>query len=50
MPKIMYWSYKTQLLMAERMGATIPTVRKWLKIVAAQENAGWQFEHKPRSK
>ena len=48
--KIMFWSYEFQLLMAEQMGTTIPTVRKWLKRTAELENALPKFESKPRAK
>jgi hypothetical protein len=47
--KTLYWTYEFQLLMAQRMGATIPTVRKWLKRTAELENAAYKFESKPRS-
>jgi hypothetical protein len=48
--KILYWTYETQLLLAEMQGSTIATVRKWCKIAAEMQGAVAKFEHKPRSK
>ena len=48
--KVMCWTYESQVEIARRMGTTIATARKWLRRIAADENARAVLEPKPRGK
>lgn len=47
--KVMCWTYESQVELARRMGVSITTAKKWLRDIAARENATAILESKPRS-
>ena len=47
--KVMCWTYDSQVELARRMGVSITTAKKWLRDIAARENATAILESKPRN-